>query len=261
MKFAHSPDGTRIGYSSSGTGPDMLVVHGTATDQRRWQPVLPQLAARFTVHTMDRRGRGASGDGANYRMSEEFNDVAAVLAAVGPSVTLVAHSFGAICALEASRLVPNIKRLVLYEPPISTGDGASAALNADQSIQDLVDAGDDEAALIAFFQNVTHMPPAELAMLRAHPGWKDRVPLARTIPREMRAARDYRFLPERFLDYEIPTLLLLGGNSPPLFSSAIELLSVNLPGTTLAILPGQQHQAINSAPMIFLDAVMSFVGD
>ncbi len=57
-----SRDGTGIAYYSSGEGPPLLLVHGVLSDHSRWAPLLPYLEPRLTVHTMDRRGRGASGD-------------------------------------------------------------------------------------------------------------------------------------------------------------------------------------------------------
>ncbi|HWG90487.1 MAG TPA: alpha/beta fold hydrolase, partial [Candidatus Thermoplasmatota archaeon] len=65
MPFATSPDGTRIAYETTGSGPHLLLVHGSAADRSDWTLVTPRLEG-FTVHALDRRGRGASGDGPTY---------------------------------------------------------------------------------------------------------------------------------------------------------------------------------------------------
>lgn len=57
-----SRDGTEIGYWTTGAGPALVLVHGTLGDHTRWAVLLPHRESRFTVHAMDRRGRGASGD-------------------------------------------------------------------------------------------------------------------------------------------------------------------------------------------------------
>ena len=75
-----SADGTPIAVWRSGNGPPLVLVHGTAADHSRWAPVLPALAARFTVLAVDRRGRGASGDARDYALEREAEDVAAVIA-------------------------------------------------------------------------------------------------------------------------------------------------------------------------------------
>jgi hypothetical protein len=58
-----SKDGTTIGCFVGGSGPPIVLVHGTAADHGRWRPILPALERHFTVYACDRRGRGASGGG------------------------------------------------------------------------------------------------------------------------------------------------------------------------------------------------------
>jgi pimeloyl-ACP methyl ester carboxylesterase len=77
-----SRDGTEIAYWTTGHGPPLVVVHGTPADHTRWWPLLPHLERHFTVHAIDRRGRGASGDSPEYTLDREFEDVAAVVDAL-----------------------------------------------------------------------------------------------------------------------------------------------------------------------------------
>src|SRR5688572_24310787 len=118
MSTFRSGDGTTIACEKIGSGPPLVLVHGTAADHTRWAPVLPALSGRFTIYACDRRGRGASGDGASYAMEREFEDVAAVVDGIGGPVDLLGHSYGALCSLEAAVLARNLRRLALYEPPI-----------------------------------------------------------------------------------------------------------------------------------------------
>jgi pimeloyl-ACP methyl ester carboxylesterase len=71
-----SGDGTAIAYWTSGVGPPLVLVHGTTADPTRWRPLLPYLEPHATVHAIDRRGRGASGDAPDYQVTREFEDVA-----------------------------------------------------------------------------------------------------------------------------------------------------------------------------------------
>jgi pimeloyl-ACP methyl ester carboxylesterase len=112
-----SPDGTRIACWRSGSGEPLVLVHGTTADHRRWARVLPHLEAHFTVFAVDRRGRGASGDARDYRIEREFEDVVAVVAAIGGPVTLLGHSYGGICAMEAALRTSAVRRLILYRRP------------------------------------------------------------------------------------------------------------------------------------------------
>lgn len=114
METIRSKDGTPIACRNSGKGPPVLLVHGTTDDGALWEPVLPAMEPHRTVCAMDRRGRGASGDVEAYAFEREWEDIAAVVDTIGGSVDVVAHSFGATCALEATRLTRHVRRLALY---------------------------------------------------------------------------------------------------------------------------------------------------
>lgn len=70
----------------------LLLVHGTTGDHSTWGSVLAGLQQHHTVWTLDRRGRGHSGDAANYSLEHESEDIAAVIDAIGSSVNLLDHS-------------------------------------------------------------------------------------------------------------------------------------------------------------------------
>src|SRR5690606_7278675 len=113
-----SPDGTSIGFQRSGRGTPLLLVHGTTADHSRWSAISPSFERHFTVYTMDRRGRGASGDASEYHLLREAEDIAAVIEAIGEPVHLLGHSYGALCCLEAAPLTDKVSKLILYEPPL-----------------------------------------------------------------------------------------------------------------------------------------------
>jgi pimeloyl-ACP methyl ester carboxylesterase len=258
MLTVTSADGTSIAYRRSGSGPPLVLVHGTTADHSRWARVLPGLEAHFTVYAVDRRGRGSSGDHADYALAREFEDIAAVVEAIGEPVFLLGHSYGAICSLEAARLTRAVRRLILYEPPIPVGTSLYEP-DVPERIQALVDGGEPEAGLELFVREVVKMPEHELAVYRTLPQWQVRVALAGTIPRELVLDRSYRFDAARYAALDMPTLLLLGGDSPPIFREAIELLDATLPHSRIAILPGQQHVAMDTAPDLFLQEVTAFL--
>ncbi len=77
-------DGTPIAVFSAGAGRPLVLVHGTTADHRTWRVVGPELATRWRLHAIDRRGRGDSGDGDpdHYAIEREFDDLVAVVEAV-----------------------------------------------------------------------------------------------------------------------------------------------------------------------------------
>jgi pimeloyl-ACP methyl ester carboxylesterase len=257
MNTVTSNDGTLIAYHRRGEGPSLLLVHGTTADQRRWAGIAPRLEQEFTVYAMDRRGRGGSGDGADYALMREAEDVAAVVRALEPPVTILGHSYGALCALEAA-LLTEVHRMILYEPPIPLG-GTLYPPGVPARMQALIDGGQLEAALDLMLREVVRMPDHDLATYRQSPMWNIRVQLAHTIPREMQVERTYTFVPGRYTTLGAPTLLLLGGDSPPVFRDAIQALDAALPSSTVVVMPGQQHIAIDTNPDLFLREVLAFL--
>lgn len=260
METITSVDGTVLSWDEDGSGRPLLLIHGTTADHTRWQGVTPQLSQRYTVFAMDRRGRGDSGDGPVYHLEREAEDVAAVAEAIGEPVFILGHSYGAVCSLEAALLTDRIHKMILYEPPIPTGARMYPPGVPDE-MQSLVDEGHWESALELFFKEVVRMPEHELAQYRQLPMWKRRVQLAPTIPRELAIDTTYRFVPEKFADLRVPTLLMLGGDSPPLFQRAVETVHQAVPNTKLVVLPGQQHIAMDTDPELFLREVIRFLGE
>jgi pimeloyl-ACP methyl ester carboxylesterase len=61
-----SSDGTRIGWHRSGEGPPLVLVHGTTAAHWSFRFLVPELVDCFTIYAIDRRGRGESGDTADY---------------------------------------------------------------------------------------------------------------------------------------------------------------------------------------------------
>src|SRR5262245_34089346 len=117
VEYATSDDGTRIAYERSGSGPPLVLVHGTSVERFSFRFLEPLLRDRFTLCAVDRRGRGESGDPAGrYAIEHEFADVAAVVASLAEPADLFGHSFGATVAMGAAPIATNLRRLILYEP-------------------------------------------------------------------------------------------------------------------------------------------------
>lgn len=258
MEQITSRDGTIIGFQQSGAGQPLLLVHGTTADHSRWSPISPRLEQHFSVYAMDRRGRGESGDSPDYNIMREAEDVAAVVEAIGEPVFLLGHSYGAICALEAPLLTDKVSRLILYEPLIPTGLPIHPP-GLPERIQALVESGELEAALEVMFREGVRMPEHELEAYRQLPVWNVRIQLAPTIPREIVFYRTYSFDTEKFADFGVSTMLLLGGDSPPLFQQATKLIDSTLPNSQVVILPNQQHIAMDIDPELFVKEVLHFL--
>ncbi|MCU1557672.1 MAG: hydrolase [Microbacteriaceae bacterium] len=89
MDFATNPiDGAHIAYRTTGTGPPIVMVHGTALSQAIWRGFgyVRDLAVDHTAITLDLRGHGRSDkphERSAYRMDLFIADVLAVLDELG----------------------------------------------------------------------------------------------------------------------------------------------------------------------------------
>ena len=104
LETVTSVDGTEIAFERTGNGPPLVLVHGGGTDHGFWErsDVRPTHAEHCTVYAMDCHGVGQSGDvresgalasqpesrrdsgnATVYELAREFEDVAAVVDAIG----------------------------------------------------------------------------------------------------------------------------------------------------------------------------------
>ena len=255
VEHVTSSDGTRIGFHRSGEGPPLVLLHGATGAHWSFRYILPSLVSSFTLYAVDRRGRGESGDASEYSIEREFEDVAALVDSLDEPAAVFGHSYGATVALGAAPLTPTVARLVLYEgsPGISVVPHEYL-----ERIEELVDCGEREEALV-YALGLFGLTPEEVEQLRSAPTWPVRVAAAHTVAREVRGEESYRVEPERFAGVAAPALLLLGGESPDWAREGTERIRGALPDARIAVLPGEGHAAIMTAPELVADEVMRFL--
>jgi pimeloyl-ACP methyl ester carboxylesterase len=273
--FVDSPDGTPIavwnsvgstaGPADPSPRPTLVLVHGATADHSAFRAVAPRFAASRRVISIDRRGRGASGDRQPYAIEREYEDVAAVVdrlaAETGAPVDVVGHSFGGRCGLGAALLTSNLRRLVVYEgAPAPAGRSFhDEALLAE--LDELDRAGDNDGLMAAFMSRVVGLSAAEVAAYRASPTWPIRAAAAPTAIRELRAEAGRDAGVEHFSEIRIQVLQLVGGDSPRIFTSGTRELDEALPNGRLTVLTGQKHAAHHTSPVLFVAAVEGFLDE
>jgi pimeloyl-ACP methyl ester carboxylesterase len=266
VNLARSRDGTEIAYWTRGHGPPLVLVHGAPADHTRWDTLLPYLEPRVTVHAMDRRGRGGSGDGADYALAREFDDVVAVIDAVadesGSAVDVYGHSFGGLCAFGAATMTSRIRKLVLYEGWSPLDPEAQAfPPGVAERIETLLAEGDRDAVVETVFRSYLAMSDEDLDALRSHPSWPGRVEAAQKILREVRAIPEAPFDPALAATITVPTLLLTGEDSHDPAAAEVDAVAAALPDARIVVLEGQEHVADVLAPELVADHVLGFLGE
>ena len=260
MVTVTSKDGTEIAFKRTGSGPPLVLVHGSAGDHTRWElfDVRPKLAQHFTVYAMDRRGRGGSGDAVQYRPERGFEDAATVVDSIDEPVTLLGHSYGAFCALGASLIINNLHKLVLYEPVFLVDHQKFVSDDVIAELEAVYAKGNMEELLVIFMKKVARITADEIEAVRSAPSWQSRVDAAHTLLRETVAPTRFTFDPGQFIEMTTPTLLLTGSESPVFFKNVTKEVHDMLPNSRIVPFQGHGHVTMNSAPELFIEKVLEF---
>jgi pimeloyl-ACP methyl ester carboxylesterase len=256
-----STDGTRIAYWTSGDGPPLVMVHGAMADHTTLARLVPLLEPHLTVYAVDRRGRGASSEGAEYTIEHEYTDIAAVVRAVaeqtGAPVSLYGHSYGATVALGAALRTPDVARLALYEPAFRGVFDYPAGLL--DRLDALAAQGRAEEAVELAFRQRVGVSADEVAAMRTLPSWSARVAAGPTIGRELRVDATLAVDPGRLTALRTPTALLAGERSPAGQHAVVTAIAAALPDSRIVALPGQEHMAQLTAPELVARELIRFV--
>ena len=102
--------------------------------------------------------------------------------------------------------------------------------------------------------------PSEVVAMKKRPSWPGLLASIESSIRQDRALAAYRFDPKRPSTLKLPTLLLTGSETAsPQLKKAISGLLDSLPNRSLIVFEGQEHNAMDSIPEQFAEAVTNFL--
>lgn len=108
----------------AGSGPDVVLVHGSVGDYRQWGAVSVPLAARHTVVAISRRHhwpQAAASRDVRYTYDDHRDDLLQYVRSRPERVHLVGHSYGAGVVLLAALSDPSrVRTITLIEPAFNT---------------------------------------------------------------------------------------------------------------------------------------------
>jgi pimeloyl-ACP methyl ester carboxylesterase len=264
-RVATSADGTAVEYLSAGRGPAVIVIPrvlATASDLAAFAMLLAE--RYYTVHVVQRRGRGGSGpQGERYGIARECEDIEAVRARTGAWL-IFGHSFGGLVALRAACGSAAFDAVAAYEPGISVS--GSMPLGWTGRARREMSAGADLEALTTFARGIS---PGQTGRV---PRWLQRVILRHAVPRaELRqnlallpqALNEYTEagrLDARFPDYREITAatLMMHGRRGTRHAAAVAWLAETIPRSETMTFPGLGHAAPEKKPGQIADTVLRF---
>ncbi len=253
------PDGTRIGWRTTGTGAvTMVLLHGTLSTAAQLDRLAVTLAqpGDVTVLAVDRRGSGSSRmhEPSPVDVATHIDDLLAVLDHEGLGVVdLVGLSYGAVVALEtAARHPERVGRVVAWEPPY--GPLADAQTR-------------DWFAALADSTSAAHRTGGTAAaaetFMRAVAGdraW-DRLPdrarafLASEGDGALADAALLGLDPDGLAGITVPVTLLTGSTSEPFYAPIARAVTERVPGARQVELDDLDHAAPLTEPVRMAAAI------
>jgi uncharacterized protein YndB with AHSA1/START domain/pimeloyl-ACP methyl ester carboxylesterase len=263
MQTIISKDGTKITFEKQGNGPAVILVAPAVADHGDAAQLADRLAEHFTVYNYDRRGRGQSSDATTYAIEREIEDIQSIISEAGGKAYLFGSSSGAVLALDASsKLGDQVIKLFLYEPPFIINDSrAPVPAEYVRHLNELIEANRRSDAVEYFMTEAVGIPGEFVTYMKADPSWNNMENMAHTLAYDgliMADTQSGKPLPTDRWQVSIPTSIMTGENSEPIFHDAAKALASLLPQAEHRLLTGQDHSAVVMAPDVLATAITDF---
>ena len=254
-----SVNGAELYYEERGSGPPLLLIHGTGAHTDLWTPVVDGLARTHRVIAYDRRGFARSTP-SRARFADHARDAAALLRALDAApATVVGWSGGGVVALDLAASDPDcVTELFLAEAAVhllTRPTRTMLTMQAKQSARRYV-RRDKEAAAQTMYRWSSGWSTGGNAFDGIPQDWQDRmVGSAASTLREM--DQMLRLYPSRKAISSItcPVTLIEGDLSDKAFPKADAFLSRLLPQARLVTLPEAGHFLHVDQPERFVEAI------
>jgi pimeloyl-ACP methyl ester carboxylesterase len=260
-------NGIRLHYVQTGKGPDLVLIHGIASNLGQWQlSILPALVEDFRVTMYDLRGHGYSDmppEGyALDHMVDDFNGLTDYLRL--SRVSIVGHSYGGLVALRYAALHPQrVGKLIIADTavpslqPMGQRDGLLGGWR-EALRQKGLEVPDEKAEDVVYLMEQT-------LRLRGH-RWRamglhramarlSRLVHTTSIGKEFRD--DSHLTPQAIRLIQTPVLLIYGERSPN--TTTLHALRQHLPQCTTAIIYGGGHFYPLDHPRPFVRHIKGFL--
>ncbi|MFC0505447.1 alpha/beta fold hydrolase [Micromonospora costi] len=266
MALITAPDGEKITLHSTGTGTDVVVVHGGGVTIEPYRRLAAALGDRCTVHLYNRRGRAdAPARREPYTVEQDIEDLGAVLEHTGARA-VVGHSSGGFIALRAALVLP-IARLALYDPAVAVGGAfpldflapTRAALRAGHRARAMAIVGAAINPQLPGSRLPLGVQTAVCSLfLRTGIGRQMGELLDITLDEDDEiAAHDGP--PEQYAPVTAEVLFSYGQDGPPYYADIAAALAPVLPGMRVLPVPRCGHDGINRAPARLVDPFAAFL--
>jgi len=242
----------------------LLVIHGSLVADG-CVPLLDQPALRDRVRPIVYHRRGYDGVAcSDFGIEAQAEDAVLALRASGlPRAHVLGHSSGASIALQLAVAHPGaVRSLILVEPAIVGAVAAAGEVAAALSgILPRYAEGRHAEAVEALLSYCNPGGYREALEGRLAPGWFERAVASSAVyfEGELPALAAWSVTRDAAARITVPTLLVCGADSPPVFHQTQALLAAWLPCARTVTIPGAGHQVPTAAPEALAEAIVSFL--
>lgn len=266
--------GHRRAFVMAGSGPAVLLMHGLACDHTTWNPVIEQLAKRYTVIAPDLLGHGLSAKPrADYSVGGYANGMRDLLTYLGlDKVTVVGHSLGGGVAMQFAYQFPERTQRLILVSPGGVGPEVTPLIRA------VTTPGFHQLMGVLALPGIRHAGKAGLQLLsKSHiPHTRDldevadiyetfKDPAARAAIRHVvKAVIDWRgqivtMADRAYLTEAMPMALIWGDDDSVIPHTHARRIAALAPQTTIEILPNAGHFPHKDHPERFVKIVNDFI--
>lgn len=256
-------------WNRRGTGELLVCVHGAVGDFRTWGAQMDPFAERYDTVVYSRRWHYPTrvfNNGAAYTAEIHAADLVAILGELGQPAHLVGHSYGgAVCAVVALQRPDLVRSLVLAEASLFTllltsAEGVEALTQSAEAMSQvpaLLRQGKSAEGLRAFLEVILGRGGYNKLTAEALQVMTENLHTVEPMLNGMNAGAPFKV--EHAAQIRVPTLVLRGEKSPPMFTLTSDILAASIPNAQKLILPGISHGLQLESPTAFNAAVLRFL--
>lgn len=258
-------DGYPLAYAEAGSGPPVVMIHGTLGDQRSWAAQMAPFGERFRALAVSLRHcwPGQWQEGGDFTIARNTADIAGFIRGLGAGpVRLVGHSRGGHIAFRVAQHHPDLlSALVLVEP----GGELDESLGGAPPDGNQASAFARAAALIA--EGKVEEGLTVVAEHTGGPGaWAKRSEARKAVNRanagtllgQIHEARS-PYAKAEVQSIRTRTLLVGGAQSQPQFGRILDALEGAMPHARRVTIPRAAHSVQADNPADFNAAVLAFL--
>jgi pimeloyl-ACP methyl ester carboxylesterase len=265
LNRSYESSGGLVAYDVIGSGPPVVLIHGTPFSSRVWRKIVPKLAEKRTVYVFDLIGYGASEkrEGQDVSLAAQGRVVAELLDHWGlnePDV--VGHDFGGATALRTHLLEGRDFNSIALIDAVALSPWGSPFYRLVREYVGVfrqIPAYMHKAMVAAYVRDATHVPMSDEELEPYIAPWLG--PEGQDAFYRQIFQNDQRYTDEMQVLYgEIkrPVLILWGETDKWISPEKGEQLQASIPGSRLHTIPEAAHLAMEDAPGAVAEALEVF---